>query len=483
MSVRSYSFEPAATRYQIGDDIYLNTHANSIVRAGKSVELENRLVLLLVYFIHHQGEVLPKDQLLKTIWQGKVVNDDSLSVAVSHLRKALGDSSRAPSFIKTIPGVGYQFIANAQPMADVSVPEAKITINARRGYGFWAGILLGLIVIGAGYYSSRVTPAVATPSNSEAINKQLQETHKLLVGEDPEGWREAIRQYRDLITHEGEISEAFTGIADAKTRLLNQQLTIKENCVEVVGLLQKAVAIKPVYAGAHKSLANVMFWCQRDYAGAEQHYLTALKLDDKDDELAIFYAEFLLSQERFDESLEQVSRARRLNPLRYSVPVVVWIYQMQERDDLALHELQRILTTEPDNRAFHISAERIFTRMNEAQKAFGEWKWLMNDSGFSAEAIADAQAVFDKDGLPGLNLWLLDRKENADLGDYDPPLSWARYALVAKDYDQALNYLEQAYEKRQYPLLWANVDPAYNAVRNTPRFKKILEQLKVAENK
>lgn len=492
MSERSYSFEPAATQYQIGTGVILNTHANTLLVGRQTIELENRLVLLLVYLIHHQGEVLSKDLLLKTIWQGKVVNDDSLSVAVSHIRKALGDNSRAPQFIKTIPGVGYQFIASAEPVTEKSevvvaaVESAKSATKSLRFFGLWgSGILLGFCVLVIGYYLSQPTKATATSAShfNAATNQQLHEAGQLLAGSDAENWRAAIKIYRDLINREGEIAEAFLGIADAKMKLLGEQLVVKENCVEVVSLLQRAVALNPSLAAAHRSLANASFWCQRDYAGAEQHYLAAIKQNPADDEAAIYYAELLLAEQRFKESLEQVDRARRLNPLNYSVPVVVWIYQMQERDDLALRELQRILTTEPDNRYFHISALRIFKRMGDAQKAFEELKWLMGNSGFTPEAIADAKNVFTQTGLAGINNWLLERKETADLGDYTPPLSWARYALGAKHYDLALDYLEQAYERRQYPVLWANVDPAYDPVRNTPQFQKIIEQLKQPDNK
>ena len=486
MSERRYSFEPTAILYEIGSGTLLNTHANTISCDGKLVELENRLVLLLVYLIHHQGEILSKEQLLKTIWQGKVVNDDSLSVAISHIRKALGDNSRAPQFIKTIPGVGYQFIASAQAVADNTVAAPEVAAPVRRPYGLWlGGLVLGLVVLVAGYNFSRPTSAVATTLSTLSPEgaRHFQEANKLMAGSDPENWRTAIKIYRDLIGSEGESAEAFLGIADAKMKLLGEQIAARENCVEVVGLLQKAVALNPNLSPAHRSLANATFWCQHDRATADQHYVAAIRLNPADDSAAIFYAELLLAEKRFDESLEQVDRARRLNPLNYSVPVVVWIYQMQERDDLALRELQRILTTEPDNRYYHISAQRIYTRMGEADKAFGEWQWLMRDSGFDATALGQAQQQFTQDGLPGLNRWLLERKESADLGNYTPPLSWARYALVAKNYELALDYLEQAYAQRQLPLLWANVDPAYAPLREQPRFKKILQKLNEVENK
>lgn len=488
MRERNYNWETSAIRYRIGNDHILNTHANNISLGDALIELEHRLVLLLVYFIHHKGEVLSKEQLLKTIWQGKVVNDDSLSVAVSHIRKALGDNPRAPQFIKTIPGVGYQFIGDAEALEEMASPVAaslELPASPAKPRRLWLGAALAMLLVASSVvYIAKPRPAVATgPGNlSPEGHKQLQEADQALQKNDAENWRQAIKLYRDLIGREGEVAEAYLGIADAKMKLMGEQLVIKDNCVEVVGLLNKAVTINSELAAAHKSLANASFWCQRDYKKAEAHYLVALKLNPNDDTTPMFYAELLLALQRFDESLAYVEKSRQLNPLNYSVPIVVWIYQMQRRDDLALTELDRIVNSEPDNRYFHISAERIYTRMGDVQQAFKEWLWLMRNSGIAEERIAVAQARFEQQGLKGLNRWLLDEKIEADLGDYSPPLSWARYALVAGDYERALDLLEAAYAKRQYPLLWANVDSAYDPVRSNPRFQKILAELRELDN-
>jgi DNA-binding winged helix-turn-helix (wHTH) protein len=483
MRERNYTWEASAVRYRIGSESVLNTHANTISSGDKSIELEHRLVLLLVYFIHHKGEVLSKEQLLKTIWQGKVVNEDSLSVAVSHIRKALGDNPRAPQFIKTIPGVGYQFIGDAEALEEAQ-PAATVPPVAKAGkrQPLYVGLaVLALSLVLAIIYVA-MPPTTKPATLSEDALRQLHLADQALQKSDAENWRQAIKLYRDLLGRDGDIAEAYLGIADAKMKLIGEQLVVRDNCVEVIGLLTKAVALKKDLAAAHRSLANASFWCQRDYKKAEAHYLAALTLNPNDDATPMFYAELLLVHKRFDESLLYVEKSRQLNPLNYSVPIVVWIYQMQGRDDLALRELDRIIHGEPDNRYFHISAERIYIRMGEPEKAFAEWLWLMRESGISQDRIAIAQARFNQEGLKGFNRWLLDEKIEADLGDYSPPLSWARYALVAGDYERALDLLEAAYAKRQFPLLWAKVDSAYDPVRNTPRFQKILAELETLDN-
>lgn len=489
MSEPIYSVQSAVVYYRIGDSFVLNTHANTLKSEGNVIELEHRLVLLLVYFIEHAGEILHKDVVLKAIWQGKVVNEESLAVAVSYLRKALGDNSRAPRFIKTIQGKGYQFIAKASPLLDAgdTLSSSRRPHLLPKKYALPLAFIavLAVMVIGYIYNTSAVNSAAVKSPNlySADWHASYQVAQKLLAHPDSENWRLAIKKFRDLLSEYGESAEAYLGIADAKMKLLNEKLAVKQNCVEVVGLLQKSLSLKPELAAAHRVMANATFWCQRDYALAEQHYLMAIKLNPKDDAVLMNYAQLLLAQKRFDESLVAVDSARRINPINYSVPNVVWIYQMQGRDDLALRELDRILTTEPDNRYYHISAKRIFDRMGDTKKAFVEWLWLMRAAGFSVGDLDESQQVFNQGGLVALNRWLLTRKTMAELGEYTPPLSWARYALAAKEYDAALDYLEAAYVQRQSPLLWAGVDPAYEPVRNTPRFQKILDQLNKIENK
>lgn len=474
--------QPPVVCYQIGDHFLLNTHSNRLTRDDQVIELEDRLVLLLVYFIEHAGEVLHKDVLLKAIWHGKVVNEDSVAVAVSYLRKALGDSSRSPTFIKTIQGKGYQFIGRAEPLASGPSPVVEKPALSKKYLVLpaIAAFLAFLLVLAYTLKPRSITSE--KPAASIEWQRDFQAANKLLAQSDAESLRLAIKQFRQMLAVHGDSAQVYLAIADAKTRLLNEKVTLKENCVEIIDLAQKALSLEPSLSAAHKTVANMAFWCKRDTVYAEHHYLEAIKLNPQDDSVLMNYAQLLLALKRFDESLAKVEQARRLNPVNYSVPNVVWIYQMQGRDDLAERELDRILTTEPENRYYHISAKRIYERMGDAEKTFAQWLWLMGDAGFGAKDLDRVQQEFKSGGLAAVNQWLVGQKITADLGDYSPPLAWGRYALLAKDYDAALNFLEAAFEQRQPALLWANVDPAYDPVRSTPRFQQLLARIAQVEN-
>lgn len=112
----------------LNDDWYFDATRNILRKDGVQYEMEHQLFVLLDYFVQREQQVLGKDQLITDNWPGKVVNEDSLTVAISKLRKVFGEQAKQPTLIKTIPGIGYQFIASvrqAEDAAQEATSEAK----------------------------------------------------------------------------------------------------------------------------------------------------------------------------------------------------------------------------------------------------------------------------------------------------------------------------------------------------------------------
>ena len=78
---------------------------------GESVRLEPHVFDLLQYLIEHRDRVVPRQELLDSLWKGKVVTDGVLSARLKDARKAVSDTGAAQSIIKTLYGRGYQFVA------------------------------------------------------------------------------------------------------------------------------------------------------------------------------------------------------------------------------------------------------------------------------------------------------------------------------------------------------------------------------------
>jgi DNA-binding winged helix-turn-helix (wHTH) protein/Tfp pilus assembly protein PilF len=455
----SYSPKLSGAVYRIGGWT-LCTRTNRLRRGDIEIELESRLVCLLVAFIDHPGEPLSKDWLLQTVWRGKTVTDESLLVAISQVRKALGDDTRAPSYIKTIPSKGYQLVAAVGPVEAPPVPTmrrgAAVSLTA-------AGLVCAVLAVVA--FIARPPDAV------------LDAAGKKIAAGDPASLKAAIQDLY-VLAERTPSAGAFASLAEAKMRLMGDTVAEPDNCREITGLLGGAIAFDASHARAYRLRAEARFLCRHDVVGAEADYRTALRLAPTDDSAALGYSGLLLAERRFAESRAQIEVARQVNPLTYSAPTVVWLYQMQGQNDLAYRELRRMEGAGSGGRWFHISALRVHTKAGRDAEAFSHLERLMQEKGYTAADIAAARKALQDGGMKAVFGWLLARKDKADLGHYTPPLSWARYALGAGERDQAMAHLEQAFARHQIPLLWAGVDPAYDPVRDDPRFKDWLAAIR-----
>ena len=101
-------------------------------------------------------------------------------------------------------------------------------------------------------------------------------------------------------------------------------------------------------------------------------------------------------------------------------------------------------------------------------------QWFFNEAGFEEQKIARLNQAFAEGGLSAVYKWLLDNKETADVGQYTPPISWARYAVASGQEKLALDYLEQALEKHQAHSNCTVADPRYAPLHDDPRFKTLM---------
>jgi TolB-like protein/DNA-binding winged helix-turn-helix (wHTH) protein len=86
--------------------------------------LEPKVMEVLIYLAERQDEVVRRDDLIKSIWNGTFVSDEVLSRAISVLRTHLGDDRMTPYYIQTLPKVGYRLLMTVTPISE-SVSDAK----------------------------------------------------------------------------------------------------------------------------------------------------------------------------------------------------------------------------------------------------------------------------------------------------------------------------------------------------------------------
>src|ERR1700742_3032078 len=107
MSVRQVG-SPLALRF---GPFELNVAERSLKKANQVIPLGGRAYDILMALLERAGEVVPKADLIAKAWPDVNVEEGSLRVHLSTLRKALGDGQFGNKYITNLQGHGYSFIA------------------------------------------------------------------------------------------------------------------------------------------------------------------------------------------------------------------------------------------------------------------------------------------------------------------------------------------------------------------------------------
>src|SRR5687767_12743506 len=88
----------------------LDTTNECLWQGAQRITLKPKTFSVLRYLIDHPGQLVIKDELLKTLWADVHVSGAVLKVCIREIREALDDQAKTPRFIETVHRRGYRFI-------------------------------------------------------------------------------------------------------------------------------------------------------------------------------------------------------------------------------------------------------------------------------------------------------------------------------------------------------------------------------------
>jgi pimeloyl-ACP methyl ester carboxylesterase/DNA-binding winged helix-turn-helix (wHTH) protein len=109
------------------EDFTLDVKRRELRRGAVPVPVEPQVFDLLVYLIQNRDRVVSRDDLIASVWAGRIVSESTLASRINAARQALGDSGEAQRLIKTIQRKGIRFAGDLKdsPVAASPAPAAK----------------------------------------------------------------------------------------------------------------------------------------------------------------------------------------------------------------------------------------------------------------------------------------------------------------------------------------------------------------------
>jgi transcriptional activator of cad operon len=204
---------------------------------------------LLLYLAEHTGEVVSIDELLEQVWSGVIVTQDSVYQAIASLRRQLGDDAREPTYIATVPRLGYRMVAPVSPWAEeptapmapvsattdatstrVTTGESTFGLRRRVSVGVAAGGALCVALIVAFPLLNRIESKIHAPAAAAIPPKSV-----------------AVLPFLDLTSQK--MDEEY--FADGMTEELIDKLS------KIPGLHVPAPASSFYFKGKHMAVADI----------------------------------------------------------------------------------------------------------------------------------------------------------------------------------------------------------------------------------
>ena len=292
-----------------------------------------------------------------------------------------------------------------------------------------------------------------------------------------DGFQQAIKSFEEAIAKRPDYARAYAGLADTYALLSGFDVAPKNETIpKARQAAAKALALDGSLAEPHASMALIAQNDDWDWRKAETEYRKAIQLDPNYATARHWYAEFLTLQGRFSEALEEIGRARQLDPRSLIIAADRGaILYCARRHKEAIEQLRAVLAMEPNFPRAHIIVfayvqEGMF---DEALRDVAEWQ-KGHDGAFAWMLFA---YVHGRAGHKSEALKYLHKLEAASSEHYVDSSKMILAHLGLGDKEQALQWCEKAVLERSTLMVWLKVDPAYDPLRSDARFQSLLTKV------
>ena len=272
----------------------------------------------------------------------------------------------------------------------------------------------------------------------------------------------------------------YSGLADSYLTAGVNTAIPNESCRKAKAVALEAVKRDDEAAETHGILADVEFWCDWDWVGAEREIRQAIELNPNFAGAHSSHGRYLLIMGRTDEGLAETKRAVELDPLSFGIRWNRWLllYMLGQYDG-ASEQCRKIQELNPNHPNGHMYCGDVEVQKGNLAEAIRELQEAVSLSeGRLPRPVAHLAYAYALAGRrsDAQNLLAKLLTMSNPVG-YLPPVLVARvYAGLGQKQD-AFAWLEKAYQARGMDLLELKYDPRFASLRSDPRFADLVRRI------
>ncbi|MGH9955684.1 MAG: protein kinase domain-containing protein [Pyrinomonadaceae bacterium] len=294
-----------------------------------------------------------------------------------------------------------------------------------------------------------------------------------------EDFRKAIEFFQQAIDKDSNYALAYSGLADSYSLLsVYGGGSPREFMAKAKAATKRALELDEGLAEAHASLGQILSQVDNDFNGAGREFQRAIELNPNYATAHQWKAENLSVMGRHDEALSAIRRALELDPMSLIINRVYGDTLVDARRyDQAIEQYRKAIDMEPGFITTHFFLGRAYEAKGMYDQAIAEYATTVGTWGIPPESWARMKAAYDKSGWKAfLQTWLnivLEKHKQS----YVPPFVIASFYARLDQKDDAIAWLEMAYEERDFRMEHIGTAFEFDSLRSDPRFADLLRRV------
>ena len=297
-----------------------------------------------------------------------------------------------------------------------------------------------------------------------------------------EGFQKAIDHFEAAIEQDPVYALPYAGLADSYALMgaaAFELLTPREAMPRAKAAALRALEIDASLAEAQTALAFVRRFYDWDWAEAERDFRHACALNKNYATARHWRALLYCEASRFEDAAEQMAIAHELDPLSLAISADIgWVSYFARDYETAIRRYRATLELDPDFSWARFLLGLAREQTGKFDEAIAEFEKALPISGRSTKILAAVGHAAGLAGQSGKARQVLAELEQLAHQRYVSSYAISLVHIGLGDYEQAFASLDRACEERAGYLVYLNVDPAVDPIRDDPRFADLLRRTK-----
>jgi len=295
---------------------------------------------------------------------------------------------------------------------------------------------------------------------------------------------EAVRYLTDAVARDPSFARAWAALADAYLLVVpySGSGSVPEAWEKAQAAAQKALALDSTSAEAYAALGygnTIYAW---DWAAAEANFKRAIAADSNYANGHHWYGDFLAGRGRLEESLEEMSRAHRLDPLALQNTIEWgWVSYLMHRSAEAESRIRLALDLNPNYAQAHWRLGLVQIQQRRYPEAIASIQRSIDLGVFQPYAAGGLIVAYAASGNREAARKVLEDLERRFPREYIPPVSIAIGYGALGETTRGLDWLNRAIDQRDIYIPENFFEPLLDPLRKDPRFEAVLTRMGIKQ--